>query len=170
MTRQEWLDSHYPEAGPVRWVAFLLEIIAAGGLFLLMLLTCADVGGRYLFNNAVDGAVEMTQIGLAIIVFAEMPVVTWRGSHIFVDLLDQILGEKLVRILSVFAALTISTSFYFVAVRIWELAERQLRRGVTTEYLELPAGYLVQYIAIMSWFTAAGMLSYGLYKILTDKR
>jgi len=148
VTRAEWLDQHYPEPGALRWVAFGLEIIAASGLFLLMLLTVVDVGGRYLFNDAVDGAVEITQIGLAIIVFAEMPVVTWRGGHILVDLLDHIMGPKLVRLFSMFAAFAISTSFYVVGVRIWQLGERKLRRGEVTEYLELPVGYLIEYIAI----------------------
>lgn len=170
MTREEWLNSHYPEAGPVRWVAFGLEIIAASGIFILMMLTCVDVFGRYLFNNSIDGAVEITQIGLAIIIFAEMPVITWRGGHIFVDLLDNFLGETMVRLLSMFAALVISTAFYTVAVRIWELAERQLSRGIVTEFLEVPTGYLIQYIAIMSWFTAAGMITYGMYRIIAKKR
>jgi len=169
VTRAEWLDQHYPEPGALRWVAFGLEIIAASGLFLLMLLTVVDVGGRYLFNDAVDGAVEITQIGLAIIVFAEMPVVTWRGGHILVDLLDHIMGPKLVRLFSMFAAFAISTSFYVVGVRIWQLGERKLRRGEVTEYLEIPVGYLIEYIAIMSWFTALGMITYGMYRIIKSK-
>ena len=170
MTRAEWFDSHYPEKGPIRWVAFSLEVIAASGLFFLMVLTCVDVGGRYLFSNAVDGAVEITQIGLAIIIFAEMPVVTWRSGHVLVDLLDSILGAAMVKVLSLFAALMISTSLYVVAIRIWELAERKLRRGEVTEFLELPVAYIIQYIAIMSWFTALGMITYGIYRIIKDKK
>ncbi len=135
-----------------------------------MVLTCVDVGGRYLFSNAVDGAVEITQIGLAIIIFAEMPVVTWRGGHVLVDLLDSILGAAMVKVLSLFAALMISTSLYVVAIRIWELAERKLRRGEVTEFLELPVAYIIQYIAIMSWFTALGMITYGIYRIIKDKK
>lgn len=170
MTRAEWLDQHYPEPGLLRWVAFGLELVAAAGLFFLMLLTVADVGGRYLFNNGVDGAFEITQLGLAIIIFAEMPVVTWRGGHILVDLLDNFLGPKLVRLLSMFAALAVSTSFYVVGVRIWQLGARKLRRGEVTEYLELPVGYLIEYIAIMSWFTALGMITYGMYRIIKSAK
>lgn len=166
---ESWFKTHYPEPGVIRWIAFLLELVAASGLFFLMLLTCVDVGGRYLFNNSVDGAVEITQITLAIVVFAEMPVVTWRGAHILVDLLDSYVNQTVIKVLSLFSALIISTSFYVVAVRIWQLGERQLRRGVVTEYLELPAGYLVEYIAIMSWFTAAGMVTYGIYRIISTK-
>ncbi|WP_432695047.1 TRAP transporter small permease [Marinobacterium sp. YM272] len=164
-----WVNAHYDERGPVRWLAFALEVVAAAVLFFLMALTCVDVAGRYLFSNSVDGATELTEIGLAIMIFAEMPVVTWRGGHIVVDILDRVLGSKLVKALGLLAALVISTSMYFLGVRIFELAERSLRRGVETEYLGIPTGYIVEYIAVMSWFTAFGMISYGIYRILTSQ-
>ncbi|WP_114417171.1 TRAP transporter small permease [Marinospirillum perlucidum] len=161
-----WLKAHYDEKGPARWLAFLLELIAAVMLMGLMLLTCIDVAGRYLFNNPVPGAIELTQIGLAIMVFAAMPVVTWRGGHIVVDLLDRYLPTGLVKFLSLVAALVMSVSFYFLGTRIYELGERSIRRGEVTEFLGISSGYVVQYIALMSWATAAGMITYGIYRIL----
>lgn len=167
MSLNAWIQQHYDEKGPVRWLAFALEVIAATVLFLLVVMTCVDVTGRYLFSNSLDGAVELTRIGLAIMVFAELPVVTWRGGHIVVDLLDRVLGSRVVRALGLLAALVISTSMYFLGVRVFELAERSLRRGVVTEYLGLPTGHVIEYIAVMSWFTALGMITYGVYRIIT---
>jgi TRAP-type C4-dicarboxylate transport system permease small subunit len=164
-----WIEKHYPEPNIYRWIGVTLEGIAATVLLLLVLLTCFDVAGRYLLNNSIDGAVELTQIGLAIMVFAQMPVITWRGSHVVVDLLDHVLGNRIVKILGIFSVFIISTSFYFLAVRIYQLAERSLRRGELTEYLGLPAGHIAQYIAVMSWVTAACMLTYGAYRVFTDK-
>lgn len=164
-----WIEKHYPEPNIYRWIGITLEGIAATVLLLLVLLTCFDVAGRYLFNNSIDGAVELTQIGLAIMVFAQMPVITWRGSHVVVDLLDHVLGSRVVKILGIFSVFIVSTSFYFLAVRIYQLAERSLRRGELTEYLGLPAGHIAQYIAVMSWVTAACMLTYGAYRVITDK-
>ncbi len=112
----------------------------------------------------------MTEIGLAVMVFAAMPVITWRGGHIVVDLLDRFLGSKIVKALSLFAALVMSTSLYFLAWRIFELGERSIRRGVVTEFLAMPSGYVVQYIAIMSWATALGMITYGVYRILFQSK
>jgi TRAP-type C4-dicarboxylate transport system permease small subunit len=166
MSFSAWIHEHYDETGPVKWLAFALEVVAATVLFLLMALTCVDVVGRYLFSNSLDGATELTEIGLAIMLFAEMPVVTWRGGHVVVDLLDPILGSRLVKVLGLVAALVISTSMYFLGVRIFELAERSISRGVVTEYLGIPTGYIVEYIAVMSWFTAVGMITYGIYRIL----
>lgn len=168
-TFTDWVQAHYDETGPAVWLALVLESIAALTLFGLMALTCVDVFGRYLFNNSLNGATELTEVGLAIMVFAEMPVVTWRGGHVVVDILDNVLSHVAIKVLGLFSALLISTALYFLGVRIFELAERSLRRGVVTEYLGMPTGYIVQYIALMSWATAALMITYGVYRILTKK-
>lgn len=170
MTFSAWITAHYEEKGPVAWLAFFLELIAAVTLFFLMLLTCADVFGRYFLDNAVDGTTELTEMGIAILVFAEMPVITWRGGHVVVDILDRMLGNTLIKVLGLLSALLISTSLYFLATRIYELAARSLRRGEVTEYLQMPVGYIVEYIAMMSWVTAALMITYGIYRLLFVER
>lgn len=171
MAFSAWLTAHYQqEQGPVRWLAFALELIAAVALFFLMALTCADVLGRYFFSNAVDGATELTEIGIAILVFAELPIVTWRGGHVVVDILDKMWGSVAIKVLGLLSALLMSGCLYFLGIRIYQLAERSLRREEITEYLELPVGYIVQYIAVMSWFTAALMITYGVYVLLTQDR
>lgn len=166
MAFSAWLSTHYEEKGPVIWLAFFLELIAALTLFFLMALTCADVFGRYFLGNAVDGATEMTEMGIAILVFAEMPIITWRGGHVVVDILDRMLGNTLIKILGLLSALLISTCLYFLAWRIFQLAERSIRRHEVTEFLEMPVGYIVEYIAFMSWATAALMITYGVYRLL----
>ena len=168
MSIRNWIDKHYPEPNIYRWIGIMLEGISAAVLVFLMALTCIDVAGRYLFNNSINGAFELTQIGLAVMVFAQMPLITWRGSHVVVDLFDHLFGNRIVKVLGIFSVLIVSSSFYFLAVRIYELAERSLRRGEVSEYLKIPTGYLTEYIAIMSWITAACMLTYGAYRVLKD--
>lgn len=160
-----WLKAHYDEKGPVRWLAFLLELIAAVMLMALMLITCIDVVGRYVFNNPLPGSVELTQIGMALMVFAAMPVVTWRGGHVVVDLLDRFLTGAVMKSLALLSAAVITISFYYLGHRIYQLGERSLRRGEVTEFLSIPLGFVMQYIAIMSWATAFGMITYGVYRI-----
>ena len=166
MSFSAWVTAHYEEQGPVKWLAFALELVAAVTLFLLMVLTCADVFGRYFFDNSVDGATELTEIGIAILVFAEMPVITWRGGHVVVDILDRMLGSAVLKALGLFSAFLISTSLYFLGERIYFLAARSMRRGEVSEYLELPMGLIIQYIAVMSWVTAGAMITYGVYRLL----
>jgi len=166
MSFTDWINNHYPEKGPIKFVAFTLEAIAAITLFSLMLLTCADVAGRYFFSNSIDGTTELTEIAIAVMIFAVLPVITWRGGHVVVDILDSFFNNDIIKALSLLAALLISSTLYFLGVRIFQLAERSLRREEITEYLELPVGYIVHYIAIMSWITAALMISYGVFIII----
>jgi len=166
MSFTDWINNHYPEKGPIKIVAFTLEAIAAITLFSLMLLTCADVAGRYFFSNSIDGTTELTEIAIAVMIFAVLPVITWRGGHVVVDILDSFFNNDIIKALSLLAALLISSTLYFLGVRIFQLAERSLRREEITEYLELPVGYIVHYIAIMSWITAALMISYGVFIII----
>ena len=169
MSFTHWLNENYSEQGPIKYVAFFLEAIAAITLFSLMILTCADVAGRYFLSNSIDGTTELTEIAIAVMIFAVLPIITWRGGHVVVDILDSFLSAKVIKILSLLAAFLMSSTLYFLGVRIFELAARSMRREEITEYLELPVGYIVQYIAMMSWVTAAFMISYGVYLIIKTK-
>jgi len=149
----------------MKWLAFSLEALAALVLLLLMLLTCADVIGRYFFSNAVDGAVEMTEIAIALIVFAEIPVITWRGTHVVVDIMDNFFGSAGVKLLDGLSSIVIAGALYFLGDRIFVEAARSMRRGEVTEHLQLPIGYVIQYIGAMCWVAAAGTLIWGIYRL-----
>ena len=166
MSLRVWVTTRYPEGGFVAWVAFSLEAIAVAFLFGLMLLTCFDVAGRYLFNNAIDGSIELTRIGLAILVFASMPVITWRGGHIVVDLIDGFVTPKVIKVLTLISAVVVSSSLFLVAFRIFALGQRNLRREVVTEFLKIPEAYIILYVAIMCWVTSVLMITYSVYRIL----
>ncbi len=166
MSFSAWLSTHYEEKGLVKWLAFFLEVIAALTLLILMLLTCTDVLGRYLFDNSLDAASELTEICIAIIVFAEMPIITWRSGHVVVDILDRFMGKKIIKVLSLLSIFIMASSLYYVAHRIFFMGARSLRRGEESEYLAIPMGHVVQYIAIMSWVTAGAVITYGIYILL----
>ncbi|MEJ2623996.1 MAG: TRAP transporter large permease subunit [Pseudolabrys sp.] len=68
----------------------LLSLFAAGTLFALMVLRCIDVVGRYAFNAPVPGASELTGLGLALLIFATLPIVTAYGEHVSVGLLESL--------------------------------------------------------------------------------
>ena len=166
MSFSAWLSTHYEEKGLVKWLAFFLEVVAALTLLLLMLLTCTDVLGRYLFDNSLDAASELTEICIAVLVFAEMPIITWRGGHVVVDILDRFIGKKIIKILGLLSIFVMSSSLYYVAHRIFFIGARSIRRGEESEYLAIPMGHVAQYIAIMSWITAGAVITYGIYVLL----
>ena len=62
--------------------------VAAASLFFLMAMTFFDVLLRSALNDPIEAAPELTRMSVAIIVFASLPVLSARGGHISVDLLD----------------------------------------------------------------------------------
>lgn len=158
MSFNTWLNKLYEERGLMKWLAFLFELLAGIALFALMVFTCADVIGRYFLQSPILGAKELTEIGLAIVVFAALPVITWRGGQIVVDLIDHILPEKVLKLLMVISSFIVATSLYFVAFRIYELGLRNLKRGIVTDFLHIQTGYVMQFIAVFSWITALTIL------------
>ena len=86
----------------IRRIASLAEfvplIVASSALFILMLMTFADVMLRSTINAPIEAATELTRILVASTVFAALPVVSGRGEHIAVDLLDPLLGKLATRL------------------------------------------------------------------------
>ncbi|WP_428774217.1 TRAP transporter small permease [Vibrio sp.] len=131
-----------------------LKLCACIILFSMMLLTCVDVVGRYLFEMPVTGSVELTEILLGALVFSTMPLVTWRKEHISVDLTDSIIPTKIKNIRNMGFDVVVAVSLSVIGFKVWELGSRALMYGETTEYLEIPTHYFVYFLAISCWLTA----------------
>ncbi|MCZ7655669.1 MAG: TRAP transporter small permease [Rhodocyclaceae bacterium] len=67
----------------------MLGGLAALTLFFIMLLTCIDVAGRYLFDQPVPGALEVTEFVMGALIFTSLPLVTLRQEQVTVDLFEQ---------------------------------------------------------------------------------
>ncbi|MDK6201906.1 TRAP transporter small permease [Oligella urethralis] len=153
-----WFNKYYEERGLQRWLAFFFDLISSIVLFALMVLTCADVIGRYFLHSPILGATELTKIGLAVVVFTSLPVITWKGGQIVVDLIDNFFSSKIIRLIAAISSVLVAISLYFVAFRIYAIGARTLKRGIVTDFLYIPTGYVIQYIAIFSWITALGLV------------
>ena len=70
----------------------MLGAAAAVLLFGLMLLTTADVVGRYIFNWPLRGAFEVTELLLLALIFAGLPLVSRADEHVTLDFIDRLLG------------------------------------------------------------------------------
>lgn len=109
-------------------------------LFSLIALTCTDVVARYWFNAPVNGAFELTELLLAALIFAALPVTTGAGAHVEVDLLAGFSGPRARRAMQVLAALV---SGLVLALLAWRLAlhgQRLFEDGAVTNSLALPLG------------------------------
>lgn len=113
-------------------------LLAAAALFGIMWLTVVDVTGRKFFNNSVPGGLEMTEILMVCVIFAGLPLVSWRGEHVVFDTFDRMtpawLREVQVRAVHVLCFAT----FCWLGWLMVGKAQRFASYGETTSYWQLP--------------------------------
>ncbi len=158
------------EKGPIRWLVLFLESISAITLFALMLITCVDVVGRYLFNHPLTGSIELTEMALAIVVFSILPIITWRNEHVVVDLLDRFVPQGLAMVRTTIFNTCIALALIFLGKRIHALATRSLSYGEVSEYLAIPMGWVMYFIAYTFWVSAFMVLTLGIYRAFREYR
>lgn len=141
-----------------RLIAPALGIVAAVDLFCLMSLTCVDVVGRYFFNSPVHGGFEVTEMLLAGLIFTALPLVTVRGDHVTVDLLEPVTPPPLLRIQHIAACAISSIATGYLAYRLWTRAVIMDSAGETTAQLKLKLAYLTYGMAVLMALTAVAFL------------
>ncbi|MFY0633327.1 MAG: TRAP transporter small permease [Vannielia sp.] len=128
--------------GPVTWLDTAAVVIAGLVLFGMMSMTFLDVLGRYLLNAPLGFAFEMTEIGMAVLVFAALPSVTLRGAHVTVGLFETFFRDRLRLVRDLAWHLVIAACFAGAAWKLSTLAARFLRYGDRTSVLHLPVGWI----------------------------
>ncbi|MCY3755232.1 MAG: TRAP transporter small permease [Alphaproteobacteria bacterium] len=158
-------ESDRPEettpSGPRRgsWLIAFPEGASALVLFALMAMTCIDVIGRELFGTPLDGATELTQLMLGVIVFAILPSVCLREEHVSVDLLDLWYPERLVPLRQAVLNAVMAVALGFVAWRVWIIAGLTADYGDATEFLEIRLAPINYFIAALSACGAAAFVA-----------
>ncbi|MEP0944181.1 MAG: TRAP transporter small permease [Rhizobiaceae bacterium] len=145
--------------------SLLFANIAAVILLGLVVLTCADVVGRYFFSAPVVGAVELVRICMAGIIFFSFPLMFLRNDHIIVDLIPFFRRGWVGWIASlVILAVTIYVA-YRIGDRTYGYAIRAMEDQDVTEYLAIPRWPVVGFITL-ALFSAAVMSALRLISIL----
>ena len=158
------------ERGAVRALALLLEGVCAVTLFALMVVTCVDVFGRYLFNAPLTGSTELTELAVGVVIFAAFPLISWRNEHVVVDILDRFVPPFLHAARTLVFHIVAATGLIFIGGRIVTLAERSLGYGEVTEFLAIPVGWMIYFFGAMCWLTAFMLLTFGVYSCLKTAR
>jgi len=144
--------------------------LAAITLFVLMTMTFFDVILRSVLNNPIESATEMTRFFMAIIVFSSLPIVSWRGSHIIVDLMDPLFSRRMARVRDILIDLTCGIILFWPAKRVWDLAERARDYGDVTEYLGFPQFVIGWFIAFFAFATAIVFVARGLTRLFAPSK
>ncbi|PKA44472.1 TRAP transporter small permease [Rhizobium sullae] len=117
---------------------FALNAAAAVLMAGLVLVTCIDVVGRYLFDSPLGGAFELTQVLLGALVFVALPLTTAAGAHVEVDLLVPLLPQAMVRVLGWLGGIVTAAVLLYFAFRLIILTQDHLAVGTRTAALGLP--------------------------------
>ena len=133
--------------------------MAAVSLFSIMWLTLVDVVGRKFFNHSIPGGLEMTEILLVCVIFAGLPLVSWRGEHVVFDTFDKLIPARVrlfqVRLVHVLNALVFGWLAWLMTIK----AQRFASYGDTTSFLLLP-------LAPVAWGMAALLLITGIVHLV----
>lgn len=132
----------------------------------LVLLTVADVIGRYFFGAPILGATELTRLGMAVLIFTSLPVISGRGEHICVDLFDGYYSSKIARWRDGIINVIFGICLLFLLPRINVLAQRAMTYGEHTEYLKLPVFYINYFFLFWVGVAALSLLFRGILMLL----
>ena len=137
-----------PEARWERRVEGLLGAAASTILFAMMVLTFVDVVARYVFNRPVQGAFEVTELMLLVLIFAGLPLVSFADEHATMDFIDRLLrprGRQAVRAgVDVLCAALLA----LLAWLVWLKADRIWAYRDATDVLRIVYGPFVYFMAL----------------------
>jgi TRAP-type C4-dicarboxylate transport system permease small subunit len=132
----------------------LVAGVAALALFAMMLLTFVDVIGRKLFGHSIPGAVELTELGMLVMIFMALPLASLVSEHITFDLLDRVLPARIRFLQQSLANALTGCVFGGAAWLVWRRSGRTYEMGDITSRLEIPLGPFHRMIALMLLVTA----------------
>ena len=131
-----------------------LSIGSAATVGSMMLLTFADVIGRYVFNSPIMGAYEITEILMGLMIFGGLPLVSRARGHITVDFLAAALPPRLRAVQTVFLDLMCSLIAGVLAWRTCLYAGRMVQAGETTLELKISWSLISYVISFLLAITA----------------
>ncbi|HZA55647.1 MAG TPA: TRAP transporter small permease [Candidatus Udaeobacter sp.] len=129
-------------------------------LVVLMLLTVADVCGRYFVNRPVSGTFELTELFMVFIVFLALGLAQHHNEHISLDLAYNYFPSRLKKGMNVLIDFVNLAAMAAVTWQLYEYSARMGEGNYTTAVLQLP----IQPFAIVA---VVGTASYVL-AIISD--
>ena len=129
-----------------------VTLIAQGVLFLMMLLVTCDVIGRYFFNRAITGSIELIELMMILVVFTAIGYSTRKGGHVVVDFVSAFFSDRICKVFDIFGAIVSSVVVGFI---VWQMGKEGCKQllssqGTTTLQLNIPEAPFIILAAIGS--------------------
>jgi TRAP-type C4-dicarboxylate transport system permease small subunit len=137
-----------------RAAAYTLGSVAAVTLFAMMLLTFADVWGRYLLRQPVFGGYEVTEFMMGVLIFTALPMLCAQEGHVTIDLLDHVLPKRSLRWQRAAVNFISGVVLAVMAWQVFLLSEQLARNHEVTMTLKIPHAPFAVVFAIMAGFAS----------------
>lgn len=108
-------------------------------LFIMMVITVADVIGRYAFNKPILGVFELTEFLVLVLVFSFLAYTQSEKSHVSVDLLANILPPRVRKAVEIFNHTACLGLMFLLAFKGLEKALEMKQVGETSLNLGIPS-------------------------------
>ena len=112
--------------------------VAGVVLILLMLLTTADVAGRYFFNSPINGVFDLTHFAVSIMTFLGLAYCGYRGGHVVIELLYDKLPPRARGVLNRVINLAGCVLFALIAWRTVVQSIDVREMGEASQMMEIP--------------------------------
>lgn len=132
----------------VGWISLKFNIAAGVTLVVMMVLTTADVIGRYIFNRPISGATEYTEYLMLGLGFWGLAWCAINGKHIMVTLLISRLPQKIQEIVNSLNYFVLMVLSLIVAYQSFKEALSIQQLGSTSEVTKIPEFYFYYVIVI----------------------
>ena len=140
-----------------------LAAVSGAAIVAMMLLTCTDVFLRYVFNAPIEGALDITQMLMVIVVFFGLGYCGWTGGHVVVDLLRELLPAKIVVPLAVLVNAVGAAIMFAMAWQSLRTSFTYMLTGETPMTVLIPKYPFI-------WVAAFGALTYALILLFKTVR
>ena len=138
-----------------------LASIAGSLLFAMMLLTFIDVVLRYFFNAPISGGFEITEMMMAVLIFAGLPLVSRRHEHVTIDAFDGFFPAAMRRVMVRVNHFVCALALVGLAWLLQRKAGQFAEIGDVTQTLKFPIAPFVYLMAVLTLATAIVHFAYG---------
>lgn len=125
------------EAGCVA-LARRIAVVAVVGMLALSLLTIVDIGLRYFFSAPISGLDEATQLIMAVIICASLPIGIATRNHVAIDFFRLQIGPRFEAALEAVSGALIFGMMIVLTLRFGAYAARLTARHAVTAIIEIP--------------------------------
>jgi len=135
----------------VTGMSTFFNMIASAALVLMMVLSCADIFMRYIFNRPITGTYDVVGLSGAVLVSFALPYTMLKKGHVAVELLVQSLSRGKQLVVETFSHL-LGISLFLVLVWQAILLSRDMKAaGEVTPTVHLPF-YPIVYCMALCFF------------------